>query len=168
MVKNLPAIQETHLQSLGQEDPLETGMATHSSILTWKIPWTEQSGRLQSMRLQRVRHDGATNTCTIGEKRLINQKSRYLIETLMEITEVRLICVSGAGLCGCISKQWVVLDCDLGDRNLLLPWLAPSHQPAVVKLSFFPNYLSFPKIFSYVLPFPVACSESRQLVCSLL
>ena len=46
MVKNLPAIQETHLQSLGQEDPLETGMATHSSILTWKIPWTEQSGRL--------------------------------------------------------------------------------------------------------------------------
>ena len=46
MVKNLPAIQETHLQSLGQEDPLETGMATHSSILTWKSPWTEQSGRL--------------------------------------------------------------------------------------------------------------------------
>ena len=78
MVKNLPAIQETRLRSLGQEDPLEDGMATHSSILTWKIPWTEQSGRLQSMRLQRARHDWATNTCTIGEKRLINQKSRYL------------------------------------------------------------------------------------------
>ena len=57
MVKNLPAIQETRLRSLGQEDPLEDGMATHSSILTWKIPWTEQSGRLQSMRLQRARHD---------------------------------------------------------------------------------------------------------------
>ena len=57
MVKNLPAIQETRLRSLGQEDPLENRMATHSSILTWKIPWTEQSGRLQSMRLQRARHD---------------------------------------------------------------------------------------------------------------
>ena len=168
MVKNLPAIQETHLRSLGPEDPLENGMATHSSILTWKIPWTEQSGRLQSMRLQRVRHDGATSTCTIGEKRLINQKSRYLIETVMEITGARLVCVSGAGLRGCLSKQRAVLDCDLGDRGLLPPRLAPSHQPAVAKLSFFPDYLSFPKIFSYVLPFPVACSESCQLVCSLL
>ena len=49
MVKNLPAIQETRVQSLGQEDPLEKGMATHSSILAWKIPWTEESGGLQSM-----------------------------------------------------------------------------------------------------------------------
>ena len=57
MVKNLPAIQETRLRSLGQEDPLENRMATHSSILTWKMPWTEQYGRLQSMRLQRARHD---------------------------------------------------------------------------------------------------------------
>ena len=48
-VKNLPVIQETQVQSLGQEDPLEKGMATHSSILAWKIPWTEESGGLQSM-----------------------------------------------------------------------------------------------------------------------
>ena len=48
-VKNLPAIQETRVQSLGQEDPLEKGMATHSSILAWRIPWTEESGGLQSM-----------------------------------------------------------------------------------------------------------------------
>ena len=48
-VKNLPAMQETWVQSLGQEDPLEKGMATHSSILAWRIPWTEESGRLQSM-----------------------------------------------------------------------------------------------------------------------
>ena len=49
MVKNLPAMQETWVQSLGQEDPLEKKMATHSSILTWRIPWTEESGGLQSM-----------------------------------------------------------------------------------------------------------------------
>ena len=57
MVGNLPAIQEMQIQSLGQEDPLEKGMATHSSILAWKIPWTEEPGGLQSMGLQRVRHN---------------------------------------------------------------------------------------------------------------
>ena len=56
-VKNLPAIQETQVQSLGQEDPLEKGMATHCSILAWRIPWTEDPGGLQSMGLQRVRYD---------------------------------------------------------------------------------------------------------------
>ena len=49
MVKNLPAMQETHVQSLGQEDPLEKGMVTHFSILAWRIPWTEESGGLQFM-----------------------------------------------------------------------------------------------------------------------
>ena len=56
-VKNLPAVQETQVQSLGQEDLLEKEMANHSSILAWKIPWTEERGRVQSMRLQRVGHD---------------------------------------------------------------------------------------------------------------
>ena len=56
-VKNPPAMQETRVQSLGQEDPLEKGMVTHSSILTWRIPWTEEPGRLQSTKSQRVRHD---------------------------------------------------------------------------------------------------------------
>ena len=60
MVKNPPAIQETQVQSLGWEDPLEKGMATHSSILAWEIPWTEEPGRLQSTGSQRVGHDGAT------------------------------------------------------------------------------------------------------------
>ena len=50
-------MQETLVRFLGQEDPLEEEMATHSSILSWKIPWTEEPGRLQLMRLQRVRHD---------------------------------------------------------------------------------------------------------------
>ena len=57
MVKNAPALQEMQVQSLGQEDPLEEGMATQSSILAWRIPWTEESGGLQSMGLLRVRHD---------------------------------------------------------------------------------------------------------------
>ena len=57
MVKNFPVMQETQVQSLGWEDLLEKGMATHSSILAWRIPWTEKPGRLQSMGLQRVRHD---------------------------------------------------------------------------------------------------------------
>ena len=57
MVKNLPAVQEVWVQSLDQEDPLEKGMATHSSILVWEIPWTEEPGSLQSMGSQSVRHD---------------------------------------------------------------------------------------------------------------
>ena len=57
MVKNLSVRQETWVQSLGWEVPLEKGMATHSSILVWRFPWTEEPGELQSMGLQRVRHD---------------------------------------------------------------------------------------------------------------
>ena len=56
-VKRLPAMQETWVQSLGQEDPLEKEMVTHSSTVAWKIPWTEKPGRLQSMGSQRVGHD---------------------------------------------------------------------------------------------------------------
>ena len=59
MVKNLPAMQETWVGSLGQEDPLEEEMATHSSILAWETPWTEEPGRLHLMGLQK-RHDLAT------------------------------------------------------------------------------------------------------------
>ena len=57
MVKHLPTMQETRVQPLGQEDLLEKEMATHSSILAWKIPWTEEPGSLQSMGLQRVEHN---------------------------------------------------------------------------------------------------------------
>ena len=56
-VKRLPTIRETWVQSLGWEDPLEKEMATHSSTLAWKIPWTEKTGKLQSMGSQRVGHD---------------------------------------------------------------------------------------------------------------
>ena len=57
MVKNLPAVLKTWVQSLGQEDPLEEEMATHSTVLAWRSPWTEEPGKLQSMGLHRVRHD---------------------------------------------------------------------------------------------------------------
>ena len=62
MVKNSPAIQETQVQLLGQKDLLEKGMATHSTILAWRIPWTEEPGGLQSIGSQRVRHDLNTST----------------------------------------------------------------------------------------------------------
>ena len=60
VVKNLPAMQETWVRTLGQEDPLEKGMATHSSVLAWEIPWTEEPGGLQSMGLWRIGHDWVT------------------------------------------------------------------------------------------------------------
>ena len=73
MVKNLRSVKKTQIHSLGWEDLLEKGMVTHSSILAWKIPWTEESGRLQSMGSKRVRHnlatearhDTAVSNCTI-------------------------------------------------------------------------------------------------------
>ena len=64
-VKCLPAMRETWVWSLGREDPLKKEKATHSSILAWKIPWTEKPGRLQSMGLQRVRHDWATSVSLV-------------------------------------------------------------------------------------------------------
>ena len=61
MVKNLPTVQEIQVQSLGQEDPLEKGMATHSSTLAWRIPWTEEPGGLQSRESQTAGHHRTTN-----------------------------------------------------------------------------------------------------------
>ena len=60
-LKHLPAMQKTWVRSLGREDTLEKEMATHSSILAWRIPWTEEPGGLQSTGLQRVRHDRVTS-----------------------------------------------------------------------------------------------------------
>ena len=65
MVKNLPEMQETHIWSLGQEDPLEKEIPIHSGILAWRIPWTEEPSRLQSMGWQRVGHESMTNTFTL-------------------------------------------------------------------------------------------------------
>ena len=68
MVKRLPTMRETQVQSLGQEDLLEKEMVTHSSILVWKIPWAEEPGGLQSTGLQRVGHDLATKQCNNQQK----------------------------------------------------------------------------------------------------
>ena len=68
IVKNVTEMWETQVWSLGQEDPLGKGMATHSSILDWRIPWTEEPGGLQSMGPQRVGHDWATNTPILSLK----------------------------------------------------------------------------------------------------
>ena len=66
MVKNPPAVWETWVGSLGWEDPLEEGMATHSSILAWRTPWTKEPGELQSMGSQRLRHDWAISTAGLN------------------------------------------------------------------------------------------------------
>ena len=86
MVKNLPATQETRAQSVGQEGTLEKEMATHSSILAWRIPWTEKPGGLQSVGLRRVWHNWASNTYTQtrktkafkGKLRSLTEIKRYL------------------------------------------------------------------------------------------
>ena len=78
MVKDLLATWATWVQFLGWEDPLEKGMATHSSILAWRTPWTEELGRLQSMGWQRVGHDWATNTpCWLSGKEASCQCRRH-------------------------------------------------------------------------------------------
>ena len=83
LVKNLSAVQETWVRSLGQEDPLEKGMATHSSILAWRIQWMEEPGRLQSMGSQRVRHNCAANT--LHQKDKGSWKSTHSIAQFMRI-----------------------------------------------------------------------------------
>ena len=70
-VKNSPVMQETQVRSLDWDDSLEKGMATHSSIPSWRIPWTEELGGLQSMGSQKVRHDRMTNTFTFRQSRTI-------------------------------------------------------------------------------------------------
>ena len=72
MVKNLPAMQETQVQSLGQEDPLQKGMATNPSVLAWEIPRTEEPGGLQSMGSQRVRQDKTSNIFTFKDQLLFH------------------------------------------------------------------------------------------------
>ena len=85
-VKNLPAMQETQVPSLDWEDPLEKGMAAHSSILAWRIPWTYEPDGLQSMGSQRVRHSRGTNACLTFRPR----SKRLLISWLQSQSAVIL------------------------------------------------------------------------------
>ena len=77
-VKNLPAMQETWIRSLGWKNLLEKGVATHSSILAWRISWTEEPDGLQSMGSQRIRHDGLTNTFTFHFQNNRTKKKKKL------------------------------------------------------------------------------------------
>ena len=86
MVKRLPVMQETQARSLGQEDPLEKEMASHSSILAWRILWTEESGRLQSTGSQTARHDGATSLFVHSLWLQINIRVSFLRELFINIT----------------------------------------------------------------------------------
>ena len=77
MVKNPPATRETWVRSLGQEDPLEKGMATHSSILAWRIPWTEESGGLQSMGSKRIEYDWSDLACMQSIEFIVEWTNEY-------------------------------------------------------------------------------------------
>ena len=77
MVKNLPAMQETRVLSLGWEIPLEEGMAIHSSIIAWRIPWTEKPGELQSLGSQRIGHDRVTKTHTRRHNKNSGSSDRF-------------------------------------------------------------------------------------------
>ena len=83
-------MQETQVQSLGGEDPLEKQAATHSSVLAWKSPWTEEPGRLQSMGSQRVRHDLATKPPPNSPAEVLMEKPNSTISTTDQLSQTLL------------------------------------------------------------------------------
>ena len=93
MVKNLPAMQEAGVQSLGWEDPLEEGMATHSSILAWRIPWTEEPCGLQTKESQRVRYDWVTDI------HMCHQNPNLCVYVGRQVTQTDKYQVKGKGPC---------------------------------------------------------------------
>ena len=117
-VKNLPAMQETKVQSLGQEDPLEKDMATHSSILAWRIPWTKEPGRLQFMGSQRLRHNWDTNTWGFGrwEKGIENLCSPLIMYFLDKMCLNRTLYSRTLG----VRKQQEVLDSKIRSQGRCL------------------------------------------------
>ena len=84
VVKNLPAMQETWVWSWGWEDPLKKGMVNHSSILAWRIPWTEEPGGWQSMELQRIGHNWATNTYVLSNRYLLISLTHWVCGNKLE------------------------------------------------------------------------------------
>ena len=116
MVKNLPAMQETQVWSLSWEDPVEKGTATHSSILTRRIPWMEKPGRLQSIELQRVGHNWATNTvmfpqCTLLES--VYHKWCWILSKPCSTSIKMIVSSQSYGFSSGHVWMWV-LDCEVG------------------------------------------------------
>ena len=99
MVKNLPAMQETQVPSLGLEDLLEKRMATNSSILAWRIPWTGEPGGLQSMGSQRVQHDWMINTFTYSQNSFIFFIKMCLSKMLLYILKDKCNCDYDSEIC---------------------------------------------------------------------
>ena len=143
-VNNLSAMQETQVQSLGQEDPLEKGMATNSSILAWRIPWTEETSWLQSMGSQRIQHDWAPNKWlnNIFYGRQL-QKNRNLIISLLSLVpplsaRIQLGTLGPGGSC------LLLASCDISQA--LLPSISrtrgvPKYMPVCFMLSHSPLLL---------------------------
>ena len=88
MVKNPPSVQQIQVHSLGQEDPLDKGMATHSSILAWKIPWTEEPCRVQSMGSQRVGHDLNNSNVLVYMHKFLENHFKYSTEYVKQISNL--------------------------------------------------------------------------------
>ena len=135
MVKNLPAMQETQVQSLSQEDPLEKKMVIHSSILAWRIPWTEEPGRLQSMGLRTVGHDWAT---------------RHIIYVIVETFSISSVQFSS------VAQSCPTL---CNPMNCSTPGLPVHHQPGVHSNSHPSSRWCHPAISSSVVPFS-SCPQS--------
>ena len=126
VVKNLPAMQETWVRSLGREDPLEKGMTTHSSILGWRIPWTKEQGGPQSMGLQRTGHSWATNTqSSLGFRVTIR---RCVMEQLLNKNQLPQlsICCHNYPYVGLPTRLWATWRPGLWLVQFSAAWCVPS------------------------------------------
>ena len=113
-VKRLPTVRETWVWSLGQEDPLEKAMAPHSSTLAWKIPWTEETGKLQSMGLQRVGHNWATSL------HILLKRASLVAQTVKHLPAMQETQVQSLGLEDPLEKEMAPHSSTLSWK---IPWM---------------------------------------------
>ena len=129
MIKNLPAMWETWVWSLGWEDPLEKEMATHSSILAWRIPWTEEPGRLWYKGSQRIRHDWETFTSLPWKKMLLQSCFYFLSSFLLPFFHSSFTCSHIHRYIDIhinfkqTSESWSVVSDSLWPHGLYSPWI---------------------------------------------
>ena len=123
-VENSPVMQktqETRVQSLGWEDPLEKGMATHSWILAWRVPWTEEPGRLQFIGLQRVRHDWSDWAHRNAHSTPMLTKCILILSNTQDNTELGIIMLMSWGLPWWLRQERICLQCE---RTGFDPWVS--------------------------------------------
>ena len=143
VVKNPPSSVEDYVWSLGWEDPLEKKMATHSSILVWRIPWTEEAGRLYPMGSQRVRHSWAhtyiqTHTHTPPLKQSLTFSAAIaLSKEVSSFIKPRLVFF----LTSSMFPKWLRTSAPCGWMSILPPWNLPELQPSCKAISTHPVYL---------------------------